>query len=85
MSNPIRERAKEQFPTVLMTLLSIMQALSLELWWQFLSEQTPPVPTTVQKWTLWLQVVATLAGIATIWVVYASTFMRFRWVPSKSA
>ena len=41
--NPLRDRAKEHFPTVLLTLLSIVQALSLELWWQYLSEVRPAI------------------------------------------
>ena len=31
--NQIRERAQKQFPAVLLTLISIIQALALELMW----------------------------------------------------
>jgi hypothetical protein len=34
----IRERAKEHFPSVLLTFLSIIQALAVELWWSSMQE-----------------------------------------------
>lgn len=82
--NPIRERAKEHFPTVLLTLLSIVQALSLELWWQYLSSTTLPSFGSMNEITLWLQIVISLLTVVVIWVIYAGTVMRFRWVPGTS-
>ncbi len=75
----MRERAKEHFPTVLLTLVSIVQALALELWWSHLIQ--------VDVWSGWtglitaLQIFATLLGIVLVWVIYSSNVMRFRWVP----
>ncbi len=80
--SPIRERAKEILPTALLTLLSIVQALSLELWWQYVSEQQLPSFNDIDAITHWAQIVATLMAIVIVWVVYASTAMRFKWVPT---
>ena len=82
--NPIRERAKEHFPTVLLTLLSIVQALSLELWWQYLSSVALPTFASIADITLWLQIIISLLTVVVIWVIYAGTVMRFRWVPGTS-
>ncbi len=82
--NPLRDRAKEHFPTVLLTLLSIVQALSLELWWQYLSETRPVFRFELEALTLWAQIVTTIIGIAIVWVFYAGIVMRFRWVPATS-
>ena len=82
--SPLRDRAKEHFPTVLLTLLSIVQALSLELWWQYLSEVRPPLEMELVSLTLWAQIITTIVGIAIVWVFYAGIVMRFRWVPATS-
>lgn len=82
--NAMRERAKEHFPTVLLTLLSIVQALALELLWSHLRETPylfePSWITTIA----WMQILATFVGLILIWVVYANNVMCFRWVPVTS-
>ena len=82
--NAMRERAKEHFPAVLLTLLSIVQALALELLWSHLQKADHLFALSAVNVTLWLQIVATFFGIVLIWVVYASNVMRFRWVPATS-
>jgi len=82
--NAMRERAKEHFPTVLLTLLSIVQALALELLWAHLHEADYLFQPTWIAVLCWAQVLATLLGVVLIWVVYASNVMRFRWVPVTS-
>jgi len=80
----IRKRAKDQLPTVLLTLLSIVQALALELLW---TQVTGSTYLFTLDWTAlltWVQTATTFLGIIVIWLVYASTAMRFRWVPSTS-
>lgn len=80
----MRSRAKSHLPHVLLTLLSIIQALALELFWS--EVQTLDVLFTA-SWvavTTWIQVASTFLGILVIWVVYATTVMRFSWVPSIS-
>ncbi len=79
--NPMRERAKLHLPTVLLTLISIVQALALELLWgKIMASGTLHVwsPASI---TGWLQVTATFTGIVLVWVLYANNIMRFRWVP----
>ncbi|TDJ23602.1 MAG: hypothetical protein E2O58_08185 [Gammaproteobacteria bacterium] len=82
--NPMRERAKEHFPTVLLTLLSIVQALALELLWAHLHEADYLFQPSWIAVISWVQIAATLLGIVLIWVVYAANVMRFRWVPVTS-
>lgn len=80
----MRSRAKSHLPHVLLTLLSIIQALALELFWS--EVQTLDVLFSVSWIALatWMQVTSTFLGILVIWVVYATTVMRFSWVPGIS-
>lgn len=82
--NEMRSRAKEHFPTVLLTLLSIVQALALELLWSHLHETDYLFEPSWIMVVSWIQIIATLLGLVLIWVVYASNVMRFRWVPVTS-
>ena len=82
--NAIRDRAKEHFPTVLLTLLSIVQALALELLWSHLHESDYLFEPSWVAVISWVQIAATVAGIILIWVVYSSNVMRFRFVPVTS-
>jgi hypothetical protein len=82
--NPMRERAKAQMPMVLLTLLSILQALAIELLWAHVRETGY---LTEPGWTAliaWVQIGTTLLGVLLIWLLYSSMVMRFRWVPSTS-
>jgi hypothetical protein len=80
----MRDRAKEQFPMVLLTLLSIVQALALELLWSHLSESDFLFHLSTITVISWIQILATFLSLVLIWVVYASIMMRFRWVPGTS-
>jgi len=82
--NAMRERAKEHFPSVLLTLLSIVQALALELLWSHLIETDYLFEMTWIAALSWAQITATFLGLVLIWVVYASNVMRFRWTPVTS-
>ena len=82
--NQMRDRAKEHFPTVLLTLLSIVQALALELLWSHLRESPYLFEPSMTAAISWLQISATFLGLVLIWVVYANHVMRFRWVPVSS-
>ena len=79
--NPMRNRAKKQFPAVLLTLLSMVQALALELLWGHVRETDSLFSLTVSSGIAWVQIAATFLGLVLIWMVYASNVMRFRWVP----
>ena len=80
----MRSRAKQHLPHVLLTLLSIIQALALELFWSEVQELGLPFELSWPAVSLWIQVMATFLGILVIWVVYATTVMRFSWVPGIS-
>jgi len=82
--NVMRDRAKEHFPTVLLTLLSIVQALALELLWSHLRETAYLLELSWIAAISWMQIFATFLGLVLIWVVYASNVMRFRWAPVTS-
>lgn len=84
MNGGMRERAKSHMPMVLLTLLSIIQALALELTWEHISDQPQLFEATWTATLAWIQVVTTLLGILLIWLLYSTMVMRFRWVPSTS-
>jgi len=78
----MRTRATERLPSVLLTVLSMIQALALELLWTRVRESP-------YLWTLgwdallgWTQVAAMLLGFLVVWLFYISVVMRFRWLPS---
>lgn len=80
----MRDRAKEHFPMVLLTLLSIVQALALELLWSHVRGNDYLFEPSLVAALSWIQIAATFLGLVLIWVVYASNAMRFRWVPVTS-
>ena len=82
--NRTRARAKLIFPTVLLTLLSIVQALALELMWSHLLEQSYLYTGTFTAVLGWLQIGANLLGILLIWLIYSDLVLRFSWVPRTS-
>jgi hypothetical protein len=82
--NRMRARAKVHMPMVILTLLSIVQALALELLWAHVQEQPELLEWSWLALLGWIQVGATLVGILLIWLVYTGLVMRFRWVPTTS-
>ncbi len=76
------KRVKDQVPTVLLTLLSIVQALALELMWAYITEATGLFHFTFYALLGWIQVATTLLGILLVWLIYATMVMRFRWIPT---
>ncbi len=80
--NSIRERAVEQFPAVLITLLSIIQALALEFLWNHLHQRPDLYELGWPAVAGWLQIAATFNGLILVWLVYVGTVMRFRWTPT---
>jgi len=80
----IRERAKSNFPMVLLTLLSIVQALAFELLWSAVHEHPDFYEWSWVAFNGWVRVTAMLLGIIIIWSSYATNVIRFRWAPSTS-
>lgn len=79
---PVGERAKELLPSVLLTLTSILQALSLEVLWSSASGATHLWGGDAAAIAGWLQIAAVFETVVLIWIFYAHLLMRFRWVPS---
>lgn len=77
----IQERAKEHFPAVLVTLISIFQALALELLWGRVRDSPQLFEGGLAAWIGWAQALVVLLGVLVIWITYTSLVMRFRWVP----
>jgi hypothetical protein len=76
-----RERAREQFPSVLLGVLGIIQALALELLWQ-------EGIAGLDRWRALeaglagqLQVLSVFLGVIVTWLMYATLVLRFAWVP----
>ena len=80
--NVIRQRAKENFPTVLLSILGIMQALAMEILWSKIQEIDYLFELSWLSVIVWSQIVATFMGVVIVWVAYSSSAMRFRWVPT---
>jgi len=78
----IRNRATDQFPMVLLTLVSIVQALALEFLWDHLRHRPELYEYSWIAFLGWLQIAASLFGIILIWLTYSGMVMRFRWTPS---
>ena len=80
----MRNRAKDMFPMVLLTLLSIVQALALEFLWDHTRNRTDLFELSVSVIPGWLQIAATFNIIIIIWLMYAGLLMRFRWTPTTA-
>ena len=80
----MRDRAKDMFPTVLLTLLSIVQALALEFLWDHTRNRTELLELSVSVIPGWMQIAATFSVIIIIWLMYAGMLMRFRWTPTTA-
>ena len=80
--NTLRERALTQFPTVLLTLISIIQALALELMWSKIVESDFLWDGTLQSLIAWGMLSVVFLGILQIWVMYSTMVMGFIWQPS---
>ena len=81
-NNRIRARAKKLFPTVLLTLLSIVQALALELIWGHVVDQPYLYYWSFTAVLSWLQIIATLLGVLLIWLIYSDLVLRLSWIPN---
>jgi len=78
----MRDRATDIFPMVLLTLLSIVQALALEFLWVHVRNRDDLFELSVAVIPDWLQIAATFNVIIIIWLMYAGMLMRFRWTPT---
>jgi hypothetical protein len=81
-TDDLSTRAKDQWPQVVVTLLSIVQALALELLWDHVNDRDYLHHFSWPAVLGWAEVGATLVGVVLIWVIYSTMTMRFRWVPT---
>jgi len=79
--NKIRTRAQTNFPTVLLTLISIIQALALELMWSKIVESDWLWTFDMQALLGWGMITAAFLGILQVWVMYSTMVMGFIWQP----
>lgn len=78
----IRNRARENLPPVLLTLLSIVQAIALETLWDYASHRAELFEVTRAAALGWVQVSVCFFIIILIWLFYVGVVMRFRWTPT---
>ncbi len=81
MKNNI-ERAKELLPSIILTILSMVQALALELLWSKIEEGNHLWHFGLAAAVGWLQLLVMLIGILLIWVMYVNFVLRFTWLPA---
>jgi hypothetical protein len=79
--NKIRARAQLHFPTVLLTLISIIQALALELLWSKAVESDWLWGFDAPALIGWGMLIAAFLGLLQIWVMYSTMVMGFIWQP----
>ena len=80
----IKNRARKQFPAVLLTLLSIVQAIALESLWNKVVSHPELFAPTLQALQIWLQFTISLGVIILLWLTYVGLTLRFRWTPAFS-
>ena len=76
------ERAKELLPSIILTILSMIQALALELFWSRIEDSAFLWQGGTDAVIGWLQMAVMLQGILLVWVFYVSFVLRFTWLPS---
>ncbi len=76
-----RERAREQFPQVLLAVLGIIQALALELLWERGIAGLDRWEAIGAAMAGALQALAVFLGIVLLWLLFATMILRFQWVP----
>ncbi|MCX2983445.1 hypothetical protein EYC98_21505 [Halieaceae bacterium IMCC14734] len=76
------DRARELLPTVVITVLSMIQALALELYWTRFRESDYLWQSGWEAALGWVQLAVMLLGILQIWLFYVSLVLRFSWMPT---
>ena len=79
--NKIRARAQAHFPAVLLTLISIIQALALELMWSKILESDWLWAFDMQAIIGWGMIIGVFFAILQVWVMYSTMVMGFVWQP----
>lgn len=82
MSNRMRSRVMTQFPVILLTLISIIQALALELLWGTIVDGDYLWQWDLQAIVAWGSISVTMLGILQVWVLYSTLVLGFTWRPT---
>ncbi len=80
--NQQAKRARDMLPSIIITVLSMMQALALELYWSRFQESEFLWQGGWDALIGWLQFAVMLMAILQIWLIYVSLVLRFSWLPS---
>ncbi|MFP6641226.1 MAG: hypothetical protein VCC04_13350 [Myxococcota bacterium] len=78
----IRQRAVSMLPSVMLTALSMVQAIAIELLWSRLWESPYLWVWGWEAVVGWSQSVTCFVGFLLMWVLYVTMVVQFRWVPS---
>ncbi len=76
----IRTQAKDMFPAIFLTLVSMIQALALEVLWSAVRDREYLRVWDGAALTGWLQVAAMALLLFYLWNAFASAVIRFRFV-----
>ena len=75
-------RARDMMPSIIITVLSMIQALAMELYWSSIQGSEFLWLGGRDAVIGWLQMAVMLLGILQIWLMYVSLMLRFSWLPS---
>ncbi len=78
------QRARDMLPAIVITVLSMIQALALELYWNRFQGSEHLWQGGWEAAVGWLQMGLMLLGILQIWLLYVSLMLRFSWLPEIS-
>jgi len=76
------ERARDLLPSIIITVLSMIQALALELYWTGIQDSDFLWQGGWAAILGWLQLLVILVGMLLVWLLYVSLVLRFRWLPT---
>ena len=75
-------RARNMVPSIIITVLSMIQALALELYWSRIQDSDFLWNGDWLAALGWVQLAVVLLGIIQIWLLYVSLMLRFSWLPT---
>ena len=78
------QRARDLLPAIVITVLSMIQALALELFWTRFQESDYLWQGGWDATLGWLQLAVMLLGILQIWLFYVGLILRFSWLPTMA-
>lgn len=77
-----QERARQLLPAVIITVLSMIQALALEIYWTKIGDSLFLWQGGWDAAIGWMQLLIVFLGMLLIWTLYISMVLRFSWIPS---